>query len=53
MDTEKLAEILCRLSQLCCDFPDIDEMDLNPVFAFEEGRGAVAIDARLRMKKTN
>jgi len=53
VDTDKLAEILCRLSQLCCDFPDIDEMDLNPVFAFDEGSGAVAIDARLRMRKTN
>jgi acetyltransferase len=50
VDIEALTDILVRLSQMGCDFPDIDEMDLNPVFAFEAGRGAVVVDARLRMK---
>jgi acyl-CoA synthetase (NDP forming) len=35
---------------LGCDFPDISEMDLNPVFAFEAGKGAVVVDARLKMR---
>lgn len=48
-DIEKLAEILIRLSQLASDFPEIDEMDLNPVFAFEKGKGAVVVDARLKI----
>ncbi len=45
---DKLAETLMRLSQLCSDFPEIDEMDLNPVFAFEEGKGVEVVDARLK-----
>jgi acetyltransferase len=49
-DVEKLAEVLIRLSQLAVDFPEIDEMDLNPVFAFEEGKGAAVVDARLKIK---
>jgi acyl-CoA synthetase (NDP forming) len=49
VDIDKLVEILMRLSQLASDFPEISEMDLNPVFALEEGKGAVVVDARLRI----
>jgi acyl-CoA synthetase (NDP forming) len=53
VDVDKLSDILGRLSQLGCDFPEIDEMDLNPVFAFEAGKGAVVVDARLKMRSIN
>jgi len=49
VDIDKLVEILIRLSQLASDFPEIDEMDLNPVFAFEKGKGAVVVDVRLKV----
>ncbi len=50
-DISKLAEILIRLSQLSSDIPELDEMDLNPVFVFEEGKGAAVVDARLKIKE--
>lgn len=49
VDFARLIEILIRFSQLTSDFPEIDEMDLNPVFAFEKGKGAVVVDARLKI----
>jgi acyl-CoA synthetase (NDP forming) len=49
-DVDRLAETLIRLSQLSFDFTEIDEMDLNPIFAFEEGKGVMVVDARLRIK---
>ncbi len=49
VDVDRLADILLRLSQLALDFSEIDEMDLNPVFALEEGQGAVVVDARLKV----
>jgi acyl-CoA synthetase (NDP forming) len=49
-DIDKLSEVLIRLGQLSSDFPEIDEMDLNPVFAFEEGKGVAVVDARLKTK---
>ncbi len=49
VDVDKLAEILIKLSQLASDFPEINEMDLNPVFALAKGKGAVVVDARLRI----
>ena len=50
VDVDALVEILIRLSQLSIDFPEIDEMDLNPVFAFEKGKGAAVVDARIKIK---
>ncbi len=49
-DVDRLAEMLGRLSQLTSDFPEIDEMDLNPIFVFEKGKGAQVVDARLKIK---
>ncbi len=48
-DISKLAEILIRLSQLASDFPEIDEMDINPILSFEKGKGATVVDARIKV----
>jgi len=46
-DIEAIVDTLLRLSQLVTDFPDIMEMDINPLMVFEEGRGVVGVDMRL------
>jgi len=48
-DMGAMVEALGRLSQLCTDFPEIVELDINPLLVRPEGRGAVAIDARLAL----
>jgi acetyltransferase len=45
VDKAALADLIQRLSLLTTDFPQIKELDLNPVMAFETG--AVAVDARI------
>jgi acetyl coenzyme A synthetase (ADP forming)-like protein len=45
VDRESLAAMIERVSTLVADFPEISEMDLNPVFASE--RGATAADVRI------
>ncbi|CAB5088126.1 Acetyl-CoA synthetase (ADP-forming) alpha and beta chains, putative [Olavius algarvensis associated proteobacterium Delta 3] len=45
VDQEALIELIQRLSQLLEDLPVIQELDLNPVMAFEEG--ALVVDARI------
>jgi len=45
VDRESLAAMIERVSALVADFPEISEMDLNPVFASE--RGATAADVRI------
>ena len=46
-DLEAIENVLLRLSQLVIDFPEIVEMDINPLIVFEKGRGAISVDMRL------
>ncbi len=41
---------LLRLSQLVTDFPEIVELDINPLVVYPKGREAIAIDARLTIE---
>ena len=45
VDREALAGMIVNVSQLVSDFPEISELDLNPVFA--TARGATAADVRV------
>src|ERR1700681_4632090 len=45
VDREALAGMIESVSQLIADFPEIAEMDLNPVFATKNG--AIAADVRI------
>lgn len=45
VDREALANLIVRVSELVSDFPEISEMDLNPVFATKDG--AIAADVRI------
>ncbi|MHA1757372.1 MAG: acetate--CoA ligase family protein, partial [Promethearchaeota archaeon] len=42
-DIEALVEVLLRLSQLVNDFPEIVELDINPLLSFVKGYSAVDI----------
>ena len=46
-DLRAISDTLLKVSQLVMDFPDIVEMDINPLIVFEEGKGAMGIDMRL------
>src|SRR5207248_9681195 len=45
VNRDALAGIIEKVSQLVSDFPEISEMDLNPVFASKDG--AIAADVRI------
>ena len=45
VDREALASLIQRVSDLVADFPQIAEVDLNPVFATPQG--ATAVDVRM------
>jgi acetyltransferase len=49
-DIDKIKECLARLSQLVTDFPEFDEIDLNPLLVYAEGQGATILDARLMLR---
>jgi acyl-CoA synthetase (NDP forming) len=49
-DIPKIKECLQRLSQLVIDFKEIDELDMNPLLVYEQGKGALVLDARFLLK---
>jgi len=51
VDIEAIAEGLQRLSQLVTEFPQIQEMDINPYVVGPEGTMPIAVDARMSLEK--
>jgi acetyltransferase len=51
VDIDVVAEALQRLSQLVTEFPEIQEMDINPFMVGPAGTTPVAVDARIRVEK--
>jgi acetyltransferase len=47
VDINSVVETLLRLSQLLVDFPDIKELDINPLRVFHAEEGCSALDARI------
>lgn len=46
-DISSVINVLLRVSKLVTDIPEIVEMDINPLFVYEEGAGSIAIDAKV------
>jgi acyl-CoA synthetase (NDP forming) len=46
-DIEAVVEAILRLCQLLRDFPEIQELDINPLRVFHEPDGCQALDARI------
>ncbi|HML98256.1 MAG TPA: acetate--CoA ligase family protein [Tepidiformaceae bacterium] len=47
-DLAAIAAIIQKVSDLVTDLPEIDELDLNPVIAYDDG--ALAVDARIALR---
>ena len=45
VDINALEEVLLRVSELVCELPSLQELDINPLIADESG--AIAVDARV------
>jgi acetyltransferase len=49
-DTDAIVNTLLRVSQLVTDFPEIVELDINPLLVFPRGQGALGLDMRLAIQ---
>jgi len=47
VDISSIVENIGRLSQLVTDFPEIKELDINPLLVYE--KGSCAVDVRMRV----
>nr|MDJ0881243.1 GNAT family N-acetyltransferase [Gammaproteobacteria bacterium] len=47
-DIPKLTEVLQRISEITCELPEIQELDINPLLVDENG--VIAVDARIMIR---
>jgi acetyltransferase len=50
VDVAAIATGLQRISQLATDFPEIAELDINPLMVGEVGTEPIAADARITLR---
>jgi acyl-CoA synthetase (NDP forming) len=50
-DRRALEAVIVRVSALCGAIPELLELDLNPVKVLAPGRGAIALDGRMRLAR--
>jgi acetyltransferase len=48
-DIKAVRDVLIRLAQLANDFPQISEIEINPLRVFPKGKGAAAVDVRIEV----
>ncbi|MBE2201447.1 MAG: acetate--CoA ligase family protein [Anaerolinea sp.] len=48
-DQEAVIDAILRLGQLAADFPQVQEVEINPLRVMEVGQGAFAVDARAKI----
>lgn len=46
-DIDALVEIMLAVSKMIDENPEISELDCNPTFVYDEGKGALVVDARI------
>jgi len=51
LDKQAIVDTLLRVSQLVEEFPEILELDINPLVVYPQGQGAIAIDMRVVLSK--
>jgi len=50
-DRNAVLDILLRLAQLAADFPQLAEIEINPLRVLTTGQGAVAVDVRISVER--
>ncbi|MGE5220970.1 MAG: acetate--CoA ligase family protein [Omnitrophica WOR_2 bacterium] len=51
MDKAAIVDVLLRVGQLVQDFPEIAELDINPLMVYPDNGGGIAIDMRVVLSK--
>jgi acetyltransferase len=50
-DINSVVDVILRMSQLMTNFEGIVEMEANPLFVYEEGKGCVVVDIRMTISQ--
>ncbi|MFQ5831444.1 MAG: acetate--CoA ligase family protein [Candidatus Thorarchaeota archaeon] len=50
-DVDALVKVIMAVSRMMEENPDISELDCNPVFLYEKGKGVLVVDARILIEE--
>lgn len=46
-DIDSVVDVLLKVSALCTEFKEIQEIDINPLFVYEKFKGCIVVDAKI------
>lgn len=46
-DIDSLVNVMLAVSKMIAENPEITELDCNPTFVYEKGKGTLVVDARI------
>ncbi len=49
-DLDALEDLIARVTQIAIDFPEVQELEVNPLLLGDEGEGAWAVDALITLR---
>ncbi len=49
-DLDALEDLIARVTQIVLDFPEVQELEVNPLLLGDEGEGAWAVDALITLR---
>jgi acyl-CoA synthetase (NDP forming) len=49
-DVPALMDVIMKVSQLSMEFPEIEELEMNPIMVGDEGMGVTAVDALVTIR---
>ncbi len=48
-DVASLLAVVSRVQQMFVDLPELKELDLNPLLVYEQSKGSIVVDARIKV----
>jgi acyl-CoA synthetase (NDP forming) len=52
-DVDALVEVIMKISKMIQENPEITELDCNPTFLYDKGKGVLVVDARILIDDPN
>jgi acetyltransferase len=46
-DIDSIVDVMLRISQLVTEYPEISELDINPLFVYKQSQGSSALDVKI------
>ncbi|MCW4049220.1 MAG: acetate--CoA ligase family protein [Candidatus Bathyarchaeota archaeon] len=49
-DIDSVREAIIRIGHLVWDFPELEDLDINPILVYDKGKGCIALDVKMTLR---